>query len=335
MGAHARVTPFATEGIGLANPVLRCPCNIERLSPTFDRRFAILSRHSDSLHRNDYFQAAVAACAVELAGEFSAEADDQPIAKGGRSPRCSCNLIAIARYPYIFYYQICIGKGADMNSRGTVKRLHRTRSMSSPSSEELIDQNTRLRARVKELECLIAVEKKVSREMERRHRVLPSVLQGRRGELLVADVSRGALMDYASKFDVLTPANAKIEVKVSRAHDKSNEDYSECRGSYGKTFCWIWSNVLGSVNRPKKYDFLVLIGVMPEEEGHDDVPELAYFFVHVSEVKALTTIGSGGRLAIQLGTNFKTVRSVSKPLIDRRVTLSDLEVAIQMGRDTL
>jgi hypothetical protein len=69
------------------------------------------------------------------------------------------------------------------------------------------------------LERRIAVERKLSLEMERRFRVLPSILQGRRGELLVADVSRGVLMDYAAKFDVRTPENAKIEVKVSRAHE--------------------------------------------------------------------------------------------------------------------
>lgn len=222
-----------------------------------------------------------------------------------------------------------------MKSRGTVKLLRRTLSKPIPSSEELMDEITRLRARVRDLERRLAAERKLNREMERRCRILPSILQGRRGELLVADVSRGALTDYAAKFDVRTPENAKIEVKVSRAHDKSNEDYSECRLSYTKTYCWIWSNVLGSVNRPKKYDFLVLIGVMPGDEGHDDMPKLVYFFVHVSEVEALTTIGSGGRLAIQLSTNFKTVRSVSKPLIGRMVTLPELEAAIRAGREHL
>jgi len=198
-----------------------------------------------------------------------------------------------------------------------------------------MEQNTRLRAQVEELKRQIAAERKLNREMGRRCRVLPTIFQGRRGELLVADVSRGALMDYASRFDVRTPENAKIEVKVSRAHDKSNEDYSEYRESYAKTYCWIWSNVLGSVRRPKRYDFLVLIGEMPVGEGRDDVPELAYFLVHVSEVRALSTIGSGGRLAIQLGTNFETVRSVAKPLIGCRVSLPELEAAIRAGRETL
>lgn len=217
-----------------------------------------------------------------------------------------------------------------MKAQGTVKRIARTRPMATWSLEKLLEEITRLKVEVKDWRYQYQAERKLNQEMALRCRVLPSSLHGRRGELLIADVSQGALMDYAAKFDVHTPEKAKVEVKVSYPHDRSNNEYSESRVNYAKTFNWLWSNVLGSEVNPKKYDFLVLIGVMPEAKWHDGAPELVYFFVHISEVEALT-IKSSGRRAIQLGTNPQRGWSVAKPLFNHRVTLAELESAIREG----
>lgn len=217
-----------------------------------------------------------------------------------------------------------------MKAQDTVKRIARTSPMATWSSEKLLKEISRLKAEVEDWRYQYRAERRLNQEMALRCRILPSSLHGRRGELLIADVSRGDLMDYAAKFDVRTPKNAKLEVKLSYAHDRSNNDYSECRVSYAKTYSWTWSNVLGSEVNPKKYDFLVLIGVLPEAQWHDGVPELVYFFIHISEVEALT-IKSSGRRAIQLGTNPQRGWSVAKPLFNRRVTLAKLESVIRAG----
>ncbi|WP_349606485.1 hypothetical protein [Cupriavidus sp. DF5525] len=207
------------------------------------------------------------------------------------------------------------------NGGNTIKRLIRTRDRQC-SLEDLV---VRLQIEVRDLQGRLRAERRLIQEMATRCRTLPSIFQGRRGEYLIADTTKWSLMPYAAKFDVRTPERARIEVKFSPAYDKSNEDYSECRERYSKTFVWLWPNVLGSAARPKRYDFLVLIGEMPGSAG-EDLPPLVYFLLHRSEVEPLTTvIGAGGRLGIQLGTKFDKVKSTARPLIQRQVKLTDLE----------
>lgn len=212
-----------------------------------------------------------------------------------------------------------------MKAQGTVKRIPRT-PLRSRSTDELLKEIARLQAEVKDWKSQYRAERNLNQEMAKRCRILPSVLHGRRGELLIADVSHGALTSYAASFDVLTPKKAKIEVKISFAHDRSDRTYRESRMSYTETYSWGWSNILGSENSPKKYDFLILIGVMPEKTWRDNVPELAYFFVHISQAKALS-LKNG---AIQLGLSPRQ-SSKASPLLERKVTLAELESMIRKG----
>lgn len=218
----------------------------------------------------------------------------------------------------------CVDMEADMETQHTVKRIPRTPPMSALSTAELLKEISRLQAELNECKSQYRAERKLNRDMAKRCRILPSVLHGQRGELLIADVSHGVLTNYAESFDILTPEKAKIEVKISFAHDRSDRTYRESRMSYTETYSWGWSNILGSENSPKKYDFLILIGVMPEKMWRDNVPELAFFFVHISQAKALS-LKNG---AIQLGLSPRQ-SSKAYPLLERKVTLAELESMIR------
>ncbi|MCY1260059.1 hypothetical protein D9M68_100010 [compost metagenome] len=211
----------------------------------------------------------------------------------------------------------------------TVRRLYRTTlekripaSVGDPMQRiaTLEREIETLRNRVSELRALYQSQKSASEAMMRRFRRLPKILQGVVGEQLAVDVSSGALMPYGAKFDVETPSKARLEVKVSSAYPTSTPARTR----------WIWGNVLGTNERPKEYDFLLLLGANPEADCRSRAPEFIYFFVHRSELEDLSTRGSRGRRSLQLTTNPSSVRSaVAEPLFDRRVSYAELVAAIE------
>lgn len=106
--------------------------------------------------------------------------------------------------------------------------------------EDLAQENKELRNGINLLEAEL--------QFLRTH---PTILQGIKGETLLATLTGGAISKYAESHDISLPGKATIEVEFSKLNTPV-----KC----AKTRCWNWSKILGWKDKGKDFDFMLLIG---------------------------------------------------------------------------
>lgn len=133
-------------------------------------------------------------------------------------------------------------------------------------------------------------------------RTFPSILQGLKGEELVCKLSHGLSTKYAEKYDVILSNEVKIEVKYSKLHIPV---------STHSTKRWTWSKPLGSFDKGKDYDLLILIGERDdrfEDQYLDDSPYV-FFLIPYKNVESLMVKGRTVGGVINLSTNLAGART--------------------------
>lgn len=133
-----------------------------------------------------------------------------------------------------------------------------------------------------------------------------SIAQGIRGETLIVEAISGCTTAYAAGYDVISAKNQRIEVKFSKLN-QPNKSSSTKR--------WNWSKPLGSMDRGKVYDYLVLIGEK-DLRYHDDILDdspYVYFMIPIGFVSQLMNRGRTIGGVIQITTNLNKLRSCPSP----------------------
>jgi hypothetical protein len=158
-----------------------------------------------------------------------------------------------------------------------------------------------------------------NRELERSNAALkaelellkmhPVFLAGLKGETLICDLVGGKLTSFAESYDIAA-GRYRIEVKYSNLG-------IPVRGS--PTRRWSWSKPLGSRDRGKVYDYLILVG---EKDGrfpdqYLDTSPYVCFFIPRNEVESLMFRGRQIGGIIQITTNFKTIWNQKSKLLKK------------------
>ncbi|MBI5659262.1 MAG: hypothetical protein HZC43_06870 [Nitrosomonadales bacterium] len=133
-----------------------------------------------------------------------------------------------------------------------------------------------------------------------------SIAQGMRGETLIAKAIDGSVTSYAEGYDVLTTDGRRIEVKFSKLNQPVK---------HVSTKRWNWSKPLGSMDRGKEYEYLLLIGEKDERYSHDsiDASPYVYFLIPNKSVSRLMDKGSTVGGMIQVTTNLEKLRQKKVP----------------------
>jgi hypothetical protein len=157
--------------------------------------------------------------------------------------------------------------------------------------EELQAEVLALRKRVTELEQELVFL-----------RTHPTLLQGLRGETLVAQLAGGTLTKYAETYDVKLGNSVRVEVKFSELHRPDRQ---------AATRRWNWSKPFGWQDKGKDFDFLVLIGAKDRrfpEQYKDDSPYV-FFLIPRTRVQEVVTRGGTIGSSIQMTTNLSRALS--------------------------
>ena len=119
----------------------------------------------------------------------------------------------------------------------------------------------------------------------------PVFVNGLKGETLVCKALNGKMTSFAEHWDVTFGDTFKVEVKYSKINTP-NKNRSLKR--------WNWSKPLGSLDRGKDYDFLVLIGEKDERYQYLDNTPYVYFVIPKQFVREVMTSGklAGGNIQI-------------------------------------
>lgn len=133
-----------------------------------------------------------------------------------------------------------------------------------------------------------------------------TIAQGIRGETLIAQAIGGTVTSYAEGYDVTTPDGVRIEIKCSKLNHPTKTS---------PTKRWNWSKPLGTMDRGKIYDYLVLIGEkdIRYERGVLDESPYVYFLIPVQEVASQMDKGRTVGGMIQLTSNLEKLRRRSAP----------------------
>ena len=160
-----------------------------------------------------------------------------------------------------------------------------------PEQDEVQAEVLVLRTRVAELEYELAFLK-----------THPTLLQGLRGETLVAQLTGGALTQYAAQHDVVLPNSVRVEVKFSKLNKPAP-------GS--TTRRWNWSKPLGWRDKGKDFDFLLLIGEKDHRfpEQYLDKSPYVFFLIPKGHVQEVATKGGLIGASVQITTNLSKAQS--------------------------
>lgn len=157
--------------------------------------------------------------------------------------------------------------------------------------DHLAAENALLKVRIAQLEEELAFL-----------RTHPVILQGLKGESLVAKLTGGELTSFAAEHDVVVAGDIKIEVKQSKLN-------TPVRGS--STRRWNWSRPLGWKDKGKSYDFLLLVGDKDKRYPHQykDSSPYVFFLVPKEHVPRICNSGSAIGANVQLTTNLARATS--------------------------
>lgn len=172
--------------------------------------------------------------------------------------------------------------------------------------KDLRQQNSDLRARIKILETEL--------EFLRTH---PSIMQGIKGETLVASLTGGIITEYAAKHDINLANEATIEVKFSKLN-------TPVKGA--KTRRWNWSKLLGQNDVGKGFDFLLLIGEKDPRylDQYLDASPYVYFLIPRENIDEILTPGKSIGSQAQINTNLKTARAENSRAIKKYLVTEEL-----------
>jgi hypothetical protein len=181
--------------------------------------------------------------------------------------------------------------------------------------DSLQAENETLRVRLRDLEAELLFLKS--------H---PVLLAGLRGEQIICQAVNGVPTSYAASYDVALRCGKMIEVKYSNLHVPN-------KGRPMKR--WNWSKPLGSLDRGKDYDYLVLVGEKDarfKNQYLDDTP-FVYFLIPVMQVKSVMTKGvlAGGN--IQISTDIKNVASPAQVEL-KKYLVSYQKITALAGEDS-
>jgi len=138
----------------------------------------------------------------------------------------------------------------------------------------------------------------------------PSMVEGLKGERLIAELTGGELTQYAEEHDVTISGRVQLEVKMSRAHHPNKK---------ARTMRWAWSKPRGGQRR-KRYDYLVLVGEKvpgsTDEYKQDDEPYV-FFLIPTAKVPQLCSdTARAEHETITLTTTPSSVRSAKGKLLN-------------------
>lgn len=158
-------------------------------------------------------------------------------------------------------------------------------------SEKLSQENSELRARVEILESELVFL-----------RTHPSILQGLKGETLVASLTGGAITEFAAEHDIKLGNNVTIEVKFSKLNTPT-------KGA--KTRRWNWSKLLGWKDKGKDFDLMLLIGEKDPRysDQYLDSSPYVYFLIPKEKIHEVLTTGKTIGSQAQINTNLRTARA--------------------------
>jgi len=137
----------------------------------------------------------------------------------------------------------------------------------------------------------------------------PAIMQGIKGETLVASLTGGEITTYASEHDIEINGKVTIEVKYSKLNTPVKNS---------KTRRWNWSKILGWKDKGKNFDFILLIGEKDPRftEQYLDTSPYVYFLIPKEKVQTILSQGTIGSQA-QINTNLNTARSEMSQIIKR------------------
>ncbi len=190
--------------------------------------------------------------------------------------------------------------------------------------EELRDI-TLLLQRVEELEA----ENATLRSELNFLKVHPTLAQGIKGETLIAQLVQGQITAFAEKYDVVTDAGIRIEIKYSKLNRPMKTS---------TTRRWNWCKPLGSLDRGKNYHCLVLVGEKDErylDQYPDDTPYV-YFLLPMRHVREVMDKGRSVGGMVQITSNLAKLRTKSsRPrLLDFQVNFAELKPLLESAGET-
>ena len=160
-----------------------------------------------------------------------------------------------------------------------------------------------LKQRIIELE---AENSRLNRELDflKMH---PTMAQGLKGEMLIAQLVDGVVTDYAAGYDVLTRTGLHIEVKYSKLNHPMK---------VAPTKRWNWGKPLGWLDQGKDYHYLLLIGEKDPRyrDQYPDGTPYVYFLVPLQAVRDVMDQGKTIGGMIQITTNLaKLEKKANRP----------------------
>jgi hypothetical protein len=165
----------------------------------------------------------------------------------------------------------------------------------------LEEENREMKARI------AALEKEI--EFLKTH---PTLVQGMKGETLIAKITGGVLGAYADTYDLVVGETIKVEVKFSKLN-------TPVAGS--STRRWNWSKPLGWKDKGKDYDFLLLVGNKDPRflrQYLDDSPYV-YFLVPRTKVTGIMNSGEAIGANVQIITNLAKAKSPTSLVIKQHM----------------
>lgn len=158
---------------------------------------------------------------------------------------------------------------------------------------DIEEENSLLKKRISVLESEIAFL-----------RTHPSIMQGIKGETLIAKLTGGSISTYAESHDVKIGDSIKIEVKFSKLNTPNR---------VASTKRWNWSKPLGWMDKGKDFSFLLLIGEKDErflDQYLDDAPYV-FFLIPYSKVSEVMTSGTSIGGNVQIISNLRKAKSTA------------------------
>jgi len=183
-----------------------------------------------------------------------------------------------------------------------------------PEKDEVQAEVLALRARVAELEHELIFLK-----------THPALLQGLRGETLVAQLTGGALTKYAAGHDVELDNSVRVEVKFSKLNKPDPR---------AATRRWNWSKPLGWRDKGKDFDFLLLIGEKDRnflEQYPDDSP-FVFFLIPRGHMQKVVTKGGIIGASIQMTTNLSRALSPASAALKTFMVSMELVAPLLNGK---
>jgi hypothetical protein len=164
-------------------------------------------------------------------------------------------------------------------------------------TEELKRENSELRARIEVLENELLFL-----------RTHPTIMQGIKGETLVASLTGGIITEYAAKHDIELNNEVTIEVKFSKLN-------TPVKGA--KTRRWNWSKLLGWKDKGKDFDFMLLIGEKDPRYSEQYLDSSPYVYLLIPKEKIHEILTPGGEIGsqAQINTNLRTARAENSKAI--------------------